>query len=122
MGRLEPIDGKITSWEGLWWHPEYNGFSSAVISLANLKKFKGKVRLYMRKNKYFNGGENGRPNYNFCLRDADADIFNTLTVEDDRYDGERLYTEEEVRTIVNGVIAAMERGVYDPHYNPSDYI
>lgn len=84
MGNLEPIEGKTTSWEGLWWHPEYNGYSSAAISLADLKKFKGKVRLYVRKNKYYSGGENGRPNYHFCLRDANSETFQTLEVEEDR--------------------------------------
>ena len=83
MGKLEPIDGKRTNWEGLWWHPEYNGFSSAVLSLSDLRKFKGKVRLYVRKNKNFNKGENGRPNYNFCLKDANSETFRALEVEDD---------------------------------------
>ena len=80
---MEVFDGKQTSWEGLWWHPEYCGFSSAKLSLAKLKKFKGAVRLYVRKNKFFNGGEGGRPNYHFCLKAADSDIFRTLEVEDD---------------------------------------
>ena len=83
MGKLEPIDGKQTIWDGLWWHPEYNGFSSRVISLADLKKFKGAVRLYVRKNRFYNNGENGRPNYLFCLKDANADVFRTLEVEED---------------------------------------
>lgn len=86
MSKLQVFDGKTTNWEGLWWHPEYCGFSSATISLAELRKFKGNVRLYVRKNKYFNGGENGRPNYNFCLKDADAQVFHTLEVEDDEPD------------------------------------
>ena len=83
MSKLQVIDGKQTNWEGLWWHPEYNGFSSATISLSELRKFKGNVRLYVRKNMFFNKGENGRPNYRFCLKDSDSPTFRTLEIEDD---------------------------------------
>ena len=110
MGRMEPIDGKTTSWEGLWWHPENNGFSSAAISLADLRKFKGNVRLYVRKNMFYNKGENGRPNYYFCLKDANANVFQLLEVKEDEEedvprdkDGNRLYTEEEVYKVIHGM-------------------
>lgn len=118
MAKLQAIEGKTTNWMGLWWHPETNSFSSGAISLSELRKFKGQVRLYMRKNKYYNKGENGRPNYNFCLKDANAEVFHSFEVEDDvtrentaTYDeatgewqteqGNRLYTEDEVQNIIN---------------------
>lgn len=109
MTKLEPFDNKQTNWEGLWWHSEYNGFSSAAINLSALRKFKGTVRLYVRKNKYYNNGENGRPNYHFCLKDAQADMFRTIEIEEEAdnipkdKDGNRLYTEEEVYTIIHGM-------------------
>lgn len=90
MGRLEPIEGKQTKWEGLWWHPEFSGFSSGSISLADLRKFKGNVRLYVRKNKFYNNGENGRPNYCFCLKDSNANVFHLLEVEEEDEDGESI--------------------------------
>ena len=102
MSKLETIDGKTTNWCGLWWHPEYNGFSSESINLAQLKQFKGTVRLYVRKNKYFNGGQNGRPNYTFCLRDAQSETFKSIEVfGDPKYDHwipchERLPEEETI--------------------------
>ena len=83
MAKLETIERKQTSWAGLWWHPEYSGFSSEALDLSQLRKFKGKVRLYMRKNAYYNNGENGRPNYCFCLKDSNSEAFNQLEVEDD---------------------------------------
>ena len=137
MGRLEPIDGKQTKWDGLWWHPEYNGFSSATISLSDLRKFKGNVRLYVRKNKWFNGGENGRPNYFFCMKDANSEVFHLLEVEDEKrtcyysdddecyYDeeGNRLYTGGEVRSIINGTVADVQYGITDPYdILPSDFV
>ena len=80
---MEVFDGKQTRWEGLWWHPEYNGFSSSAISLSDLRKFKGNVRLYVRKNKFYHNGENGRPNYCFSIKSADSPTFKTLEVEED---------------------------------------
>ena len=70
---LEPIEGHYTKWLGLWWHPEYNQYSSSAINLADLRKFKGAVRLVVRKNKFYNNGENSRPNYCFSLRDANVE-------------------------------------------------
>lgn len=132
---LETFDRKQTKWEGLWWHPEYGGFSSAVINLSKLKQFKGNVRLYVRKNKFFNNGENGRPNYHFCIKDANSDVFTVLDVEDDMPDcyledghyydgvGNRLYTKDEVRRIINGTFDAVGYGTSDPYdILPSDFV
>ena len=137
MGKLQTIEGKQTGWEGLWWHPEYNGFSSAAISISELKKFKRTVRLYVRKNRYFNGGENGRPNYHFCLKDANSEVFHLLEVEDEKrscywsdedecyYDeeGNRLYTGGEVRCIINGTVDDVKYGITDPYdILPEDFV
>lgn len=128
MGKLEVFDKKQTKWEGLWWHPEYAGFSSATLNLSKLKQFKGSVRLYVRKNKFFNNGENGRPNYCFCIKDSDSEIFKTIEVEKERYcyydsetecyyneEGNRLYTEDDCRTIINGTVRDVEYGIHDPY-------
>jgi hypothetical protein len=71
--RMETFDRRQTSWEGLWWHPELQCFTSASINLAKLKKFKGAVRITVKKNRWFSGGLNGRPNYVFCIRDSKAE-------------------------------------------------
>lgn len=133
---MEVIDRKQTDWIGLWWHPESNYFSSPVISLAELRKFKGNVRLIVRKNGFYNGGENGRPNYVFLLRDAKSENPFEIGVENIDDDGpykskemyytekgDRLYTEDEVRRIINGTVAEVERGTHDPYdILPSDYV
>lgn len=106
---MKPYDAKQTKWEGLWYHPEYGGFSSAAFSLSDLREFKGPVRLYVKKNRFFNGGENSRPNYHFTIKDANSQTFHALEVEDENEeiytdrDGNRLYTEEEVYTIIHGM-------------------
>ena len=127
MGKLAPIDGKQTTWQGLWWHPEYNGFSSTVLSLADIRKFKGNVRLYVRKNKFFDGGKNGKPNYNFCLKDANANIFQEWEVIEDEdtsqdENNERLYTEDEVKYIINCAFVDFQRGFDSYDLLPSDYV
>ena len=123
--KLTAFDSMKTNWEGLWWHPEYNGFSSAVIDLSTLKKFKGKVRLYVRKNQFYNGGENGRPNYHFCIKDAESEVFRILEVEEDDdtprdKDGNRLYTEDEVYAVIHGMES--EYGLSYGNDLISDYI
>ena len=115
MSKLVTFENMQTKWEGLWWHSEYNGFSSAVIDLSVMRKFKGNVRLYIRKNKFYNNGENGRPNYHFCLKDAQSETPKMLDVDDQNNrqgenddvprdkDGNRLYTEEEVYRVIHGM-------------------
>ena len=122
MGRLEPIDGKCSTWQGLWWHPETNSFTSASLSLSDLRQYKGSVRLIVRKNKYFNGGENGRPNYNFCLRDVGQDG-RPWEVEDidDEYE-ERLYTREEVERVKYGACMDGRRGLYPGDILIEDFV
>lgn len=95
--KLEPFDHKQSNWVGLWYHPESGGYSSACISLADLRKFKGNVRVYMRKNKFYERGSN-RPNYCFCIKDAHSSTFAEIGVEDDT--AERLYTEEELQDAI----------------------
>ena len=127
---MKTFDCKQTKWEGLWWHPEYAGFSSSSINLAKLKEFKGNVRLLVRKNKYYNNGENSRPNYLFCIKDSKSDIFRNIEVvmepQSGTYQdncGGRLYTEEEVRAIINGTVASVRYGVTDPYdILPSDFV
>ncbi len=131
---LEQFDHKQTKWEGLWWHPETNSFGSAAINFKQLRDFKGTARLYVRKNRWYNGGENGRPNYVFSFRDASAMNEIELMVEDmdgfptksggHYFDekGERLYTAEDARKIINGVVADVEYGIHDPYdLLPEDY-
>lgn len=128
MGRkCQTFEKKQTGWMGLWWHPEYSGFSSTTFSMATLKEFKGPVKVYVRKNKFYEQGGN-RPNYCFCIKDANAEIFAEVQVEEEkprcRYDadndcyygndGERLYTYSEVRRIIECAMADFEYGITDP--------
>ena len=114
--KLKSFERQQTTWEGLWYHPEQLGFSSAVINLSKLKAFKGTIILYVRKNKYYKEGSN-RPNYVFSIRDAKSEAPVTPDViEDTKYatkdengvwhtsDGERLYTYSEAYDAVSNAI------------------
>ena len=106
--KLESFDLKQTTWEGLWYHPEHLGFSSAPINLSKLKAFKGTVIMYVRKNKFYKEGTN-RPNYTFCLKDSKskAPVVLDILKGDEEYarkdesgqwitnDGQRLITYDE---------------------------
>ncbi len=139
MAKLEVIDGKQTNWCGLWWDHSTNSFRSGALNLSELRKFKGKVKLVIRKNKFYNNSENNRPNYNFILRDAKSEKDSVLTVEDiDDYvkapycengqyfgeDGNRLYTVDEVRKIINGTFDdAYYHHISDPYdIMPEDFV
>lgn len=132
MSKLEVIDGKATNWGGLWWQPDSMYFTSQTISLAELRKFKGQVRLVVRKNKFYNNGENGRPNYVFLLRDAKSE--NPLKLEvaektadnvDGYYytdDGERLYTYEDCNKIMRKSWEYAQDGFPYGHFSISDWV
>lgn len=134
MSKTEVIEKKQTNWLGLWHHPEYNGFSSAAIDLSALRDFKGLVRLYVRKNKFYEKGSN-KPNYCFCLKDANSPTFTSIGVVEDGtktqymedgvyYDeeGNRLYTHEEVQYCINRAAEDGRRGYGYGDNLVSDYI
>lgn len=132
MGKLEVFEGLQTSWEGLWYHPEVGGFSSGTIDLSVFKQFKGKVKFYVRKNKFYNKGSN-KPNYVFCIKDCKSPTFSEFSImndedadieksgcyyddENDCYytsDDERLYTYSEVQYAINRASEDGERGYTD---------
>lgn len=128
MSKLEFFDGKQTSWMGLWWHPEMNCFTSPTINLAGLRKFKGCVRMYVRKNRYYNNGEGGRPNYCFSLRDVNAESEDVWGVEDideenSEKNGERMFTREEVLKVIEGTVSDVLCGITDPgDIMPEDFV
>lgn len=119
MSKLKTFDQKQTNWLGLWWHSEYGGFYSSVISLSELRKFKGNVRLCVRKNKYYNKGENNRPNYCFSFKEADADVFHVLQVLD--YDG-KLYTRNDLETVMRLSWQYAQDGFPYGHFSVDDFI
>ncbi len=69
MRNAEIEDNRSTKWAGLFWHPEYQYFSSDLIPASILKKLRGNVRLIVKKNKYYCQGKKNIPNYNFTIKE-----------------------------------------------------
>ena len=102
MGKLEPFDGKRTKWGGLWYHQHNRCFSSESFDLADIKKFKGRVRIVVRKNRFYDNGKNGRPNYVFMIVDSKNEKWKEFIIEDD-IDDDETQTDE---------------GTWEPTYDP----
>lgn len=88
--------GKRTEWLGLWYNHSSYSYISQAISLAQLRDYKGTVRLVMRKNRYYESGTN-RPNFQIMLCSSKSlDEAHEVTVEEmpktnDGYDDGELY-------------------------------
>ena len=96
---LKVIENQRTDWGGLWYNAGNHSYSSEAINLAELRKFKGTVRIYMKKNRYYDK-ELNRPNYVFTIASVKSDRFTDLSVVDDDY-GHYLYVSDE--TLGEGV-------------------
>lgn len=117
---METFDRKQTSLEGLWWHPELQCFTSASISLAKLKKFKGAVRITVKKNRWFSCGLNGRPNYVFCIRDSKAESEKEIEIEES--EPKVSFTYDELQELINRVAEDIGGSAAYGNYLVSDYI
>ena len=130
MSNLEPFEQKRTKWQGLWYNPSNYTFTSTTLDLADLRKFKGKIRLIVRKNKFYDKDLN-RPNYIFMLIDSKCEKFNPFEIEQidegwaDCYqtpEGERLYTEDEVKQVMRGACRDGHNGYDEYDLLISDYV
>lgn len=130
MGKLEPFQGMKTRWLGLWYSAESHSYKSAALSFGDLRKFKGNFRLILRKNKFYEKGTN-KPNLVFMLIDSQSDNPSPFEVEKlsvdgrDFYhttEGERLYTEDEVRSVMRGACRDGRNGYDEFDLLIEDYI
>lgn len=130
MGNLEPFEKHKTNWLGLWYHKENYLYMSTALNLADLRKFKGNIRLVVRKNRYYEKDTN-RPNMIFCITDANSEnpsrfeVIETGEMIDTQYrtsEGERLYTRDEVLDCINGAIIDARNGFGIGDVSPDDYV
>lgn len=121
MDAFEKIDGMESNYEGLWYHNENHNYTSAIIDLEQLKKFKGKVQIVMFKNR-FHTKENGKPNFIFKIVDKKLEAkrklsFNKATEDfDGTYrdeNGNKLFTYDEVDFCVKGATRDAINGYTD---------
>ena len=116
-------DKTTTAWEGLWWHPENGYFSSKAFDLTGLKQLKGSLKIFVKKNKYYNNGKNGRPNYLFSITASNSgEISDTRAEESCLNAAERMFTYDEVQEIIDKVVHDIGRGELDGKYQIDDFI
>lgn len=116
-------DKTTTAWEGLWWHPENGCFSSKTFDLTGLKQLKGSLKIFIKKNKYYNNGKNGRPNYLFSITASNSgEISDTRAEESCLNATERMFTYDEVQEIVDRIVHDIGRGELDGKYQIDDFI
>ena len=127
-----------TKWLGLWKQERQGFYAGQVIKKADIPKY---TRIVLRYNKYYKN-DNNRPRFVFCFADSEGyaekcvpieieeeeteELGDCPYVEDGTYyteDGERLYTRDDVREIINGTVRAVEYGIHDPYdILPEDFV
>ena len=107
--KCESFDKKTTNWIGLWWHPEYQMYTSPAINLSTLKSFKGIVRISLKKNPFYNKVKN-TPNYTMKITDSKSETGCELEIEDEEEDMTEVFTRKQVREIINDAVYAAKQG------------
>lgn len=118
-----------SKWQGLW-NNRQGVYSGKLIAKKDIPTGKGeKVRLIVRHNKYYEKDSN-RPRFVYCFADSEAhedfcepvewEEYHSRPYKDDDgcyYDeeGNRLYTREDARAIINGTVADVKYGITDPY-------
>lgn len=120
-----------TKWQGLWAQERQGFYAGQVIKKTDIPKY---TRLVMRYNKFYDKDSN-RPRFVYCFADSEGYEDRCIQVELDNgkpykdgetyytEDGDRLYTKDEVRKIINGTVSDVEYGIHDPYdILPEDFV
>ena len=91
-------NGEFTKWEGLWFNRQ-GVYSGRVIKKKDIPTY---ARLIVRFNKYYEA-DSGRPKFVYCFASGDAAFAITMEREQSEDQEERLFTRDEVQTIINRV-------------------
>lgn len=110
---MKPFDKKTTGSIGLWWDPNSQYFTSGSINLSVLKEFKGNVKIIVKKNRYYSK-ESNRPNRLAFIVGCKSDKAKLVTVEDIESKDIPVYTEAQVRRIIDGAFEDFKYGISDP--------
>ena len=119
-----------TKWEGLWAQERSGVYAGPVIKKSDIPKY---TRIVLMRNKYWKSDKH--PRYVYCFADSEGYEERCVEVEmaegrphkeDGVYydeDGDRLYTRDEVRAIINGTVSDVKYGITDPYdILPEDYV
>ena len=121
-----------TKWEGLWAQESPAIYAGKVIKKSDIPKY---TRIVLRYNKHYQKDSN-RPRFVYCFADSEgyeskciplrAEERKPYIGSDGNYytgDGERLYTQEDARRIIDGAFYDTRAGVSDPwDILPEDFV
>lgn len=86
-----------TKWQGLWAQDRQGLYAGRVIKKADIPPY---TRVVMRYNKFYEKGGN-KPKFIFCFADSAGYEQTCVPLDYEQGTNARLYTEEEVQTIIN---------------------
>lgn len=117
-----------TNWMGLWPQDKKGIFRGQTIKKSEIPEH---TTIVLRYNKFYEPGGN-RPRFVYCFADSEGYEYKCVSVEKQPYkhegtyyteDGERLYTREDARAIINGTVRDVEWGIHDPYdILPEDFV
>ncbi len=120
-----------TKWQGLWAQERQGFYAGQVIKKGDIPKY---TRIILRYNKFYEKGGN-KPRFVYCFADSEGyeDKCVPLELDEGRpykedgvyytEDGERLYTHDDARAIINGTVSDVEYGIHDPYdILPEDFV
>lgn len=123
----------MTKWAGLWAQERQGFYAGRVIRKSEIPKY---TRVVLRYNKFYEKDGN-RPRFVYCFADSEGYEEKCVPVEREEQeecpycedgiyyteDGDRLYTREEARAIINGTVADVKYGISDPYdILPEDFV
>ena len=133
MAKKIDFTGKRTEWLGIWYNPQSHVYLSEVINLAQLRDYKGSIRMVMRHNRFYEKHSN-RPNFQIMLCDSKSlDEPHEVAVEEileksKTYDDGTLYVPiEDAARIARVAVDRIEYGcsaddvIAEIHYYMEDY-
>lgn len=119
-----------TKWLGLWEQEAKGLYAGQTVKKADIPKH---TRILLKNNKYYKKGTK-RPKFVYCFADSEGyeemcaplDVDERPYKEDGVYyteNGERLYTRDDAREIINGTMRDAQSGISDPYdILPEDFV
>lgn len=114
---LQKFEGMQNEWMGIWRNEGYNGYVSQTFSLDVFKQFKGNVKFYLRKNRYYTK-DSSRPYFVLCVKECKSPVFNELRVktdasyarighDDDEIVTGMVFSHSDIQSLINKVACAV---------------
>lgn len=117
--RNEKARKGTTKWLGLWAQERKGFYAGQVIKKTDIPKY---TRIVLRYNKFYEKDSN-RPKFVYCFADSEGYESKCIPIElEEKTEGERLYTYDEVYAVMRGACMDGHRGYYPGDLRVEDYV